>query len=113
LFGASTSAGRPSAGDNVGHGVGLARAGDAEQGLERQAVVEALGQQADGLGLVAGRRKRLVQAPRTARKLDHPALQFMTISAKTYPLVYLWKPDEILMKAAVSIRYYCALCAAT
>jgi hypothetical protein len=76
LFGASTIAGRSESGDHVGHGVGLARAGDAQQGLEREAVVEALAQQADRLRLVAGRQKRLVQAPWATRKLDHPALQF-------------------------------------
>jgi hypothetical protein len=68
--------GDPSRRNDVGHGVGLARAGDAEQGLEREAVVEALAQQADRLRLIASRRKGLVQAPWATRKLDHPALQF-------------------------------------
>ncbi len=47
--------------DDVGHGEGLARAGDAEQRLERQAVAYALDQLRDGLGLVARRLERLVQ----------------------------------------------------
>jgi hypothetical protein len=99
--------------DHVGHGVGLARAGDAEQGLEREAVVEALGQQADRLGLVAGRRKRLVQAPRlpansttlpfSSTNLGHrlPACLFMETRRN---------PDE---SRSAAIGYYCALCAAT
>ncbi len=40
--------------DDVGDGERLARAGDAEQGLRRQAGVEALDQAPDRLGLVAG-----------------------------------------------------------
>jgi hypothetical protein len=73
LFGASTKAGRPSAGDDVGHRVGLAGARHSKQGLEGQAVLHALDQQADRLGLVAGRRKRLVQPVRAARELTTSA----------------------------------------
>ena len=40
--------------DDVGHGEGLARAGHAQQGLVRQAVLDALDQLGDGLRLVAG-----------------------------------------------------------
>ena len=43
------------------HGVGLARAGDAEQRLEREAVVDALDELVDRLRLVAGRRKKLLR----------------------------------------------------
>ncbi len=45
--------------DDVGHGEGLARPGDAEQRLEGEAVVDALGQLVDRLRLVAGGRKKL------------------------------------------------------
>ncbi len=55
-------------GDHVGHGVGLARAGHSEQGLERQAVLDPFDQLVDGLGLVSGRRKRLMQLERAARE---------------------------------------------
>jgi len=41
------------AGDDVGHGEGLAGAGNAQKGLEFIATFEALGQLPDGLGLVA------------------------------------------------------------
>jgi hypothetical protein len=55
--------GRPAqAGDDVGHGVGLARAGHAQQGLERRPSVHAAHQLLDRLGLVAGGRKRLMQS---------------------------------------------------
>ncbi len=47
--------------DHVGHREGLARAGHAEQRLERQAVADALDQLRDGRGLVARRLERLVQ----------------------------------------------------
>jgi hypothetical protein len=50
-------AGRPHAGDHVGHGVGLAGAGHAQQRLEKQAVVDAFAQLVDGRRLVARRRK--------------------------------------------------------
>ena len=40
--------------DDLGHGIGLAGAGDALEHLLTQAVVHALGQGRDGLGLVAG-----------------------------------------------------------
>ena len=58
------------AGDDVGHRVGLARAGDAQQRLEREPVLEALDQPGDRLRLVAGRRKRLVERERAAGKRD-------------------------------------------
>ncbi len=80
--------------DHIGHGVGLARAGDAEQGLEREAVVEALGQQADRLGLVSRRRKRLVQTPRTARELDHPALQFVNLGHRLPACLFMETPEN-------------------
>ena len=41
--------------DHVGHGKGLAGTGHAEQGLVRQAILDALDQLLDGLRLVAGR----------------------------------------------------------
>ena len=41
--------------DRPGDGGGLARPGDAEEGLEAVAPLDALGQRGDGLGLVAGR----------------------------------------------------------
>ena len=40
--------------DDLGHSVGLARAGDAQQDLLPQAVLDALGKPGDGLWLVAG-----------------------------------------------------------
>jgi len=40
--------------DDVGDGVGLARAGDAQQRLRREACLEAFTEQLDGLRLVAG-----------------------------------------------------------
>ena len=49
------------AGDHIGHGVGLARAGHAQQGLEHLAVLQALHQLFNRLGLVPGRRVGLVQ----------------------------------------------------
>jgi hypothetical protein len=60
----------PGAGDDVGHGVGLARAGDAEQGLEAQAVLQPFDQAIDGLRLVAGRQEGLVETKRAALEGD-------------------------------------------
>ena len=40
--------------DDLGHGVGLAGAGDAQQDLLPEAVLDALSQLGNGLGLVAG-----------------------------------------------------------
>ena len=40
--------------DDLGHGEGLAGAGDAQQGLLAQPVLDARGQGRDGLGLVPG-----------------------------------------------------------
>ncbi len=62
------------AGDHIGHGEGLARAGHAQQGLVGQAVVDAFTQQADGLGLVAGRRVGLEQLERRIGVADERAL---------------------------------------
>ena len=53
-------------GDHVRHGVGLAGSGDPEQGLEREAVVDAFDQLLDRLRLVARGREHLVQAERAA-----------------------------------------------
>jgi hypothetical protein len=62
------------AGDDVGHGVGLSRAGDAEQGLEREPVLQSLEQLLDRLRLVAGRQEGLVEAKRAAREGDEGVL---------------------------------------
>ena len=40
--------------NDLGHGVGLSRPGDAQENLFSQPVLDALGQLPDGLGLVAG-----------------------------------------------------------
>jgi hypothetical protein len=61
----------PGAGDDVGHRVGLARAGDAEQRLVRETVVQALDQLVDRLRLVACGRERLVQAEGASGKGDY------------------------------------------
>ena len=58
------------AGDDVGHRVGLARAGHAEQGLEGQAVLDAFDQLGDRRRLIAGRRERLMQPERTPLESD-------------------------------------------
>jgi hypothetical protein len=63
-------AGRPSAGDHVGHGEGLARAGHAQQRLVGQAVLHAFHQLLDRRGLVARRRIGLEQLERRIRKAD-------------------------------------------
>jgi hypothetical protein len=60
--------------DHVRHRVRLARAGDAEQRLERQAVGEALGQLFDRFRLVACRLERLMQLVRTIGILDDHGL---------------------------------------
>ena len=52
-------------GDDVGHGEGLTGPGHAEQGLERQPVVEPLDQGFDGCGLIALRRKGRLQTERS------------------------------------------------
>ena len=54
-------------GDHVGHREGLARAGDAEQRLERQAVADALDQPVDRRRLVARRRDRAGTAGTASR----------------------------------------------
>ena len=56
----------PQPGDDVGHGVGLARTRHAQQRLERQAILHALDQRVDGAGLIAGRREGLMQPVGTA-----------------------------------------------
>ncbi len=57
--------GRPAqSGDDVGHGVGLARAGHAQQGLETHAGFDAIHQPFDGGRLVAGREEGLMQCKR-------------------------------------------------
>ena len=61
----------PGASDDVGHGVGFTRAGHTQQGLKGQAILDALDQLSDRHWLIAGRRKRLVQPVRTARKSHH------------------------------------------
>ncbi len=45
--------------DDIGHGVGLARAGHTQQGLERQPVLDALDQSGNRLRLIARRLERL------------------------------------------------------
>jgi len=57
--------------NHVGHGVGLARTGHAQQGLEGQAIGYPFGQSCNRGRLVAGRRKRLVQAERRIGKGDN------------------------------------------
>src|SRR6185437_7497514 len=66
---------RPAAAsDDVGHRVGLARAGDAEQCLERQSVAESLAELRDRLRLVSRRLERLMQFPGAVREgNDHAA----------------------------------------
>jgi len=64
------------AGDDIGHGVGLARAGDAQQGLEREAVGESGEQLLDRRRLVAGRQEGLMEAEGAAREGDHRVLLF-------------------------------------
>jgi hypothetical protein len=61
-------------GDHVGHGEGLAGAGDAQQRLEHLAVAHALDQLVDRLGLVAGRRVRQEQLERRVGKADELAV---------------------------------------
>ncbi len=56
--------------DHVRHRVGLARAGYAQQRLEREPVLDAFRQRRDGLGLVAGRLERLMQPVQAAGERD-------------------------------------------
>ncbi len=56
--------------NHVRHRVGLARAGHAEQRLERQAVADSLREQRDRLRLVARGRERLVQLERAVGKRE-------------------------------------------
>ena len=56
----------PQAGDDVGHGVGLARTRHAQQCLEREAILHALDQRVNGARLITGRRKGLMQPVGTA-----------------------------------------------
>ena len=63
--------GRPThAGDDVGHGEGLARAGHAQQGLVAQAVFDAFAELGDGGGLVTRRRVGLKELERRAFVTD-------------------------------------------
>ena len=62
--------GTPGARDDVGHRVGLARSGDAQQRLVREAVAETLDQLDDRLRLVAGRLERLMQLVGTVGEVD-------------------------------------------
>ena len=62
------------AGDHIGHGVGLARAGHAEQGLEHLAILQTLDQLRNRLGLVPGRRIGLVQLKRRVGELHKSPL---------------------------------------
>ena len=67
----------PEPGDDVGHGEGLARAGDAQQRLEDFAVAHALDQLLDGGRLVARGRVRQEQLERRIREGDElPLLRF-------------------------------------
>ncbi len=50
--------------NDIGHGVGLARARHAEQGLIFQAILKTFGNLGDGLGLITRRLERLVQSIR-------------------------------------------------
>ena len=70
LVGRDHERGPPGARDHVGHGVRLARTGDAEQRLVGEAVVQALDELVDRLGLVTGRLEQLVQPERTSGKGD-------------------------------------------
>ncbi len=56
--------------DDVRHGEGLARAGDTQQRLEREAVVDALDELVDRFRLVAGRRVELGEPKRTIGELE-------------------------------------------
>ena len=58
----------PEPGDDVGHGVGLARAGHAKQRLKRKTLLDAFHQFINGSGLVTGRQKWLMQTERTIGK---------------------------------------------
>ena len=57
-------------GDDMGHGVGLARAGDPEERLEGEAIAHAGDELFDRLRLVASRGKQFVQAVRAFRKTE-------------------------------------------
>jgi len=61
----------PEARNHVRHGEGLARAGDAEQRLIREAVADALDEPFDGLGLITGRSKRLGETERAVGEGEH------------------------------------------
>ena len=65
----------PQTRNHIGHGEGLARAGDAQQGLKHLAVVHAFDQLVDRLGLVARRRVRLVELKRRVGERDEGARQ--------------------------------------
>lgn len=55
-------------GDDVSHGVGFSRTGDAQQGLIGQSISQPINQPGDCHRLIAGRQKRLTQAKRATFK---------------------------------------------
>ena len=57
--------------NDMRHGVGLARSGDAQQCLVDQPVAHPCRQLVNGLGLIAGRRKRLMQPVRAVGEGDN------------------------------------------
>src|SRR5262249_31064289 len=74
LVGREYERGSAEARDDVRHGVGLPRAGHAEQRLEREPVLQALDELRDRLGLVPSRREELVEAKRAPREGHEPLL---------------------------------------
>ncbi|KFB74344.1 MAG: hypothetical protein AW09_000373 [Candidatus Accumulibacter phosphatis] len=66
--------------DDVGHGVGLARAGDAEQGLEREPILQSLDQLVNCRRLITSRQEGLVETKRAALEGDEGRLLRRTCS---------------------------------
>ncbi len=62
FVGRKHNSGPPHAGDHIGHGVGLARAGHAQQSLVAQTVAQPLGQLRNRRGLITRWRVGLIQA---------------------------------------------------
>jgi hypothetical protein len=60
--------------DDVGHGVGLSRPGDAEQGLESESIAQPLDQLVDRSWLITGRQERLMEAERAPLEGDERKL---------------------------------------
>jgi len=87
----------PQPGDDVGHRVGLARAGDAQQGLEGKSILDAIDEQPDRLGLIPGRRERLVQAIGAEGEWDDGLLGHQKFRSNSVP------------GRVRRIGYYCAL----